>query len=71
MKPDRIPAEGKLPVFFVKDKGIGINKKYQEKIFLLFEKPDARTEGSGAGLALIKRIIEFHGGRIWVESEGR
>ena len=59
-----------LPVFFVKDNGIGIDKKYHEKIFLLFEKLDAKTEGSGAGLTLVKRIIDVQGGRIWVESEG-
>jgi len=58
------------PVFFVEDNGIGIEPQYREKIFGLFEKLDARTEGSGVGLAIVKRIIEVHGGSIWIESEG-
>jgi len=58
------------PAFFVKDNGVGIELQYQEKIFGLFEKLDARTEGSGIGLTIVKRIIEVHGGRIWVESDG-
>ena len=57
------------PVFFVKDNGIGISPKYHEQIFGLFNKLDARSEGTGIGLALVKRIVELHGGRIWVESE--
>jgi PAS domain S-box-containing protein len=58
------------PVFFVKDNGIGIESQYQNKIFGLFEKLDSTMEGTGIGLALVKRIIEVHGGQIWVESEG-
>lgn len=58
------------PIFFVKDNGIGIESKYQTKIFSLFEKLDPTIEGTGIGLALVKRIIETHGGKIWVESEG-
>ena len=61
--------EGNKPIFYVKDNGIGIAPKYHELIFGLFEKLDANTEGTGVVLALVKRIIEFHGGRIWVESE--
>ncbi|MBI3169544.1 MAG: PAS domain S-box protein [Chloroflexi bacterium] len=56
------------PIFFVKDNGIGIALEYQESIFKLFNKLDAASEGTGVGLALVKRIIEVHGGRIWVES---
>ena len=57
------------PVFFVKDNGIGIARDYHERIFGLFDKLDSNSEGTGVGLALVKRIIEVHGGRIWVESD--
>jgi PAS domain S-box-containing protein len=62
-------AERGQPIFFVRDNGIGIAHEYHERVFGLFNKLDARTEGTGIGLALVKRIVEFHGGRIWVESE--
>lgn len=58
-----------MPILFVRDNGIGIDPKFKDRIFGLFDKLDPRTEGTGIGLALAKRIIEFHGGRIWVESE--
>jgi len=58
-----------MPILFVKDNGIGFAPEFKDRIFGLFNKLDARTEGTGIGLALVKRIIEFHGGRIWVESE--
>jgi signal transduction histidine kinase len=57
------------PVFFVRDNGIGISPKYHEQVFGLFNKLHPDIEGTGIGLALVKRIVEFHGGRIWVESE--
>ena len=57
------------PVFFVRDNGIGIAPEYKDRIFGLFNKLSSQTEGTGIGLALVKRIIEFHDGRIWVESE--
>jgi len=56
-------------VFFVHDNGIGIDPKLHEKVFELFCKLDRSTKGTGAGLAIVKRIIEVHGGRIWIESE--
>ena len=58
-------------VFFVKDNGIGINPSYHDRVFGLFDKLDPRSEGTGVGLALAKRIVEVHGGRIWVESQGK
>ncbi len=58
-------------VFYVQDNGIGIDPRYHEKIYGLFDKLDPNTEGTGVGLALVKRIIEFHGGDIWVESDGQ
>lgn len=61
--------EGNKPVFYMRDNGIGIALEHHERIFGLFNKLDVKTEGTGVGLALVKRIIEVHGGRIWVESE--
>ncbi len=68
----RSDAEGsEPPTFFVRDNGIGIDPKYHERVFGLFERlaPQA-SEGTGIGLALVKRIVEIHGGQIWVESSG-
>ena len=62
--------QGDQQVIFVKDNGQGIDPRYHHRIFELFEKLDPGTKGPGIGLALTKRIIEVHGGRIWVESEG-
>jgi PAS domain S-box-containing protein len=56
-------------IFYVRDNGMGIAAEYQEKIFGLFNKLEANSAGTGIGLALVKRIIEVHGGRIWVESQ--
>ena len=55
---------------YVQDNGIGISPEYHEQIFGLFERLDASPEGTGVGLALVKRIVEVHGGEIWLESEG-
>ena len=62
-------TEEEKPIFFVRDNGIGIDPIHQDRIFGLFNKLDPNSEGTGIGLTLVKRIIEVHGGRIWVQSE--
>lgn len=57
-------------IFSISDNGLGIAPENHERIFELFNKLDPTTEGIGIGLGLVKRIIEVHGGRIWIESDG-
>lgn len=59
-----------LPVFFVRDNGIGINPRYLGRIFNLFERLETAVPGTGIGLPINRRIIEVHGGKIWAESGG-
>jgi signal transduction histidine kinase len=60
-------------VFYVKDNGVGITREYHEKIFKIFERlPETKLlnpEGTGVGLAIVKKIIELQGGTVWLESE--
>ena len=63
-------TDGDRIVCFVRDNGMGIDPKYHETVFGLFDQLDQDYEGSGVGLALVRRIVEIQGGRIWVESKG-
>ena len=65
-----VQTEGGASAFYVRDNGIGIDPRHQQKVFGLFDKLDPRSEGSGLGLALVKRIVELYDGTIWVESAG-
>lgn len=59
-------------VFFVRDNGIGIEKRYHKKIFEIFQRlPAAKksADGTGIGMTIVKRIIEHHGGDVWLDSE--
>ncbi len=56
--------------FYVRDNGIGIAAEYHDLVFGLFERLSMDVDGTGVGLALVKRIIEVHGGDVWVESGG-
>ncbi len=71
VRTDRSKMGSTTGVFFVRDNGRGINRRYRQKVFELFERLDPEgSEGTGIGLALVKRIVELHAGRIWVESAG-
>ncbi|TDU69308.1 light-regulated signal transduction histidine kinase (bacteriophytochrome) [Prosthecobacter fusiformis] len=67
-----LPSEdSSAPVFYVRDNGIGIAKEHQQLVFQIFKRLHAREQyggGVGAGLTIVRKIIERHGGRIWLES---
>lgn len=56
-------------ILFVRDNGIGIEPEYQERVFGLFNRLNPEIEGTGIGLTLVRRIVEVHGGQIWLESK--
>jgi signal transduction histidine kinase len=66
---DAIESPGRV-VVRVRDNGMGIEPKHHQRVFGLFERLNTASEGTGIGLALARRVIEAHGGRLWVESDG-
>jgi light-regulated signal transduction histidine kinase (bacteriophytochrome) len=63
--------DGTPPVFYVRDNGIGVPPKHQEAIFRIFKRLHSRDKyggGSGAGLTIVRKIIERHAGKIWIDS---
>jgi signal transduction histidine kinase len=57
------------PAFYVRDNGMGIAPEHHDRVFGLFNKLDPKTDGTGVGLALVRRIVEVHGGQVWIQSE--
>ena len=58
-------------ICYIKDHGIGIEPRYHEKVFELFDRLNPQVEGTGIGLTIVKRIMDLAGGRIWVESAAK
>jgi light-regulated signal transduction histidine kinase (bacteriophytochrome) len=83
-KPERLVEVGFLEsaitdtgpektVFYVRDNGVGIEREFHQEIFRIFKRlqntPDGQEAGTGVGLTFVKKIVERHGGRIWLDSE--
>ncbi|MEM1034598.1 MAG: PAS domain-containing sensor histidine kinase [Myxococcota bacterium] len=64
-----IRAHASPPVFFVRDNGRGVDAHHRDRIFELFERLDPTRPGSGVGLSLVRRIVERHGGTVWLDAE--
>ncbi len=62
--------EDGVTVYQVRDNGVGIAPEHFERVFGVFEQLDPEREGTGVGLAIAQRIVEVHGGRLWLESRG-
>ncbi len=74
-QPDPVVEIGTLyedgeTICYVRDNGMGVDPRYHKKIFGFFERLDMKIQGTGVGLALVRRIVELHNGRIWIQSEG-
>ena len=64
-------SESEEPIYYVRDNGIGISSTFHEQVFKMFKRLHGRDDyggGSGAGLTICRKIVERHGGRIWIES---
>jgi signal transduction histidine kinase len=65
-----VRRDGEETVCYVRDNGIGIDPQHKDRVFGLFQQLDPSRGGTGIGLAVVKRVVETHGGRIWLDSDG-